>query len=48
MIISKKEIRTSLRITIGSKEIGKLNVYLKYDAETDSLVIGRAEFVGEK
>ena len=43
-----KTIRTSLRITIGSKEIGKLNVYLKYDAETDSLVIGRAEFVGEK
>ncbi len=43
-----KTIRTSLGITIGSKEIGKLNVYLKYDAETDSLVISRAEFVGEK
>jgi hypothetical protein len=44
-IDKEKGICTPLRVVLGDEEIGKLNVYLKYDAEMEAMKIEQAEFV---
>lgn len=44
-INSEKGICIPLQIVLGDEEIGKLNVYLKYDTEMNAMKIVQAEFV---
>lgn len=47
-IDNEKGICIPLRVVLGDEEIGKLNVYLKYDVEMGVMKIAQAEFVDYK